>query len=153
MAEKHATINRREGDTIALLLVLKAHCSHEPAGDADACSSHPVPQPEPRQSSVGSGQGDSPQGRNSRPGPRAPMSGSRNEASIISRIQLKPCHPAGMLTPVPAQLSLNHTHPHPKHIQPLSLPAPLRARRAQSIPQPGALPLGLARCNQQCCSP
>lgn len=42
---KHATINRREGDTIALLLVLKAHCSHVLVGDANAHSfsagSHP----------------------------------------------------------------------------------------------------------------
>lgn len=36
MAEKHVTINRREGDTIALLLVLKAHRSHVRAGGANA---------------------------------------------------------------------------------------------------------------------
>lgn len=144
MAEKHATINRREGDTIALLLVLKAHCSHETAGDADGCSSHPVSQPESRRSSVGSGQGDSPtgkeraptawRGRNSRPGPRAPTSGPRNEASLISGIQLKPS-PSRDACPhsSAAQLSLHHTHPCPTHTHnhcPCLYPAGQGERRA-----------------------
>lgn len=81
MAEKHATINRREGDTIALLLVLKAHCSHETAGDADGCGSHPVSQPEPRRSSVGSGQGDSPMGKE-----RAPQPGGKGIAGLAPEL-------------------------------------------------------------------
>lgn len=122
MAEKHATINGREGDTIALLLVLKAHCSHVPGGDADTPSSSPsiCPSAGSREAQAGApcgpGEGEHPgtwKGRGS--WQESPHIGVWERS--LPRLQ-QPCPPARMLTPATAATaplaarSLRHRGPH-----------------------------------------
>lgn len=162
MAEKHATINRREGDTIALLLVLKAHCSHVPVGDANSHSSSPSISPicrqprSPGRSPVRVRGRRAPRepGREVAASRRAPTSGSGSEASHISTTvpgaKLSPCHPAQMLTPatgpsasIPARRRAAWPLPH--HI-PHTAPAIVSNRQGEPAAprEQGAPLLGLA---------
>lgn len=158
MAEKHATINRREGDTIALLLVLKAHCSHVPVGDANAHKSNPSISPNCRQPRS---PGRSPVQVRGRRAPReagregaasegTPTSGSGSEASHISTTvpgaKSSPCHPDQMFTPItgpsfstPARCGAAWPLPH--HI-PHTAPAILSSRQGASATPQGHGGLG-----------
>lgn len=149
MAEKHATINRREGDTIALLLVLKAHCSHAPVGDANAHSSSPASHPsagswEPGSIPDGSGKGECPGSQEGKgqlarelshrdPGTRPSASPSQDPIKSLSP-SLHACpHPSGS---IPARHYIPHSPGHCPACTPLGKESLAHLR--------GMVPLGLA---------